>query len=163
MSYFSKKLLNNYIFCLLIFHSIYFFLNSIPSMSFLNLHHPYIPFNLFLLKFHSIYVFFKSSSPLCLHQFRLLHSMASYISFHLCLIYVFFFSSINLLLFQSLLLSPYYYSSNFTLAATLHLPSNFAYNFFSKPFAALPPIYSIFWPQPKKVNTLSISSILFLF
>jgi hypothetical protein len=31
------------------------------------------------------------------------------------------------------------------------------------PFAPLPPIYSIFWPQPKKVNTLSISSILFSF
>jgi hypothetical protein len=65
MSYFSQKLLNNYIFCLLIFHSIYFFLNSIPSMSFLNLHHLYAYINFaycipWLLIFHSIYASFMS-------------------------------------------------------------------------------------------------------
>ena len=88
--------------------------------------------------------------------------MSSYISFHLCLFYFLLspFSSFKLFL-------PY-----FTFVATLPLPSYFPYDFSKKksyfpykllPFAPLPPINSIFWPQPNKVNTLSISSILFSF
>ena len=142
MSYFSKKLLNNYIFCLLIFHSIYFFLNSIPSMSFLNLHHLYAYINFaycipWLLIFHSIY--------------------ASFMSF-------FFFFLLLTSSFSSLFFSPHiiiHPTSLLLLPFIFHLILHII--FFNKPFAALPPIYSIFWPQPKKVNNLSISSILFLF